>query len=267
MVRRCALALLLVAIPSAAWAQGEGSVAERLLPAGSQIYFRFDGFDAHRKAFDKTALGKMLQGDTGKFLTALMDYVDKQVDALVGQFDPQAAKAFKDVSKVIEAVGKHGVLFGIELGGVAPPDAQATFVFPRGGDGPLLPLIKRAIEAGPGGVKEHKVFRTVSKAKRGVIVYHVELAPGLSLGWWNEFGSGAAVVTIGTHAPDRVASAAGGPGLAGNPFFKEVQGFNEFTTCARAYVDLAGLLKLAKNINPDVSKLITELGLDGIKGI
>src|SRR6516162_7148416 len=41
---------------------------EQLLPATAQLYLRWDGIDAHKDAYRKTALGKMLAGDTGTFI-------------------------------------------------------------------------------------------------------------------------------------------------------------------------------------------------------
>ena len=62
-----ATTLLLVA-PSLGSAQ---DAPEQLLPASAQVYLRWDGIDAHKKAFLKTGLGKMLQGDTGTFVTEM----------------------------------------------------------------------------------------------------------------------------------------------------------------------------------------------------
>src|SRR5262249_18047748 len=154
MVRRYMLALLLLSVPSAAWAQ---KGPEQLLPSGSQLYFRFDGFDAHRAAFDQTATGKMLQGDTGKFLTELFRWGGEAVNSVLGQLDPQAAQVFKDLGIVVQGIGKHGILLGIEVKSLTPPDVQATFVLPKSSNGPLLGLIKKAVESGPAPIKETRV--------------------------------------------------------------------------------------------------------------
>src|SRR6185369_2013131 len=44
---------------------------EQLLSAKTQFYFRWDGQKPHRDAYQKTALGKMMQGDTGKMIDNL----------------------------------------------------------------------------------------------------------------------------------------------------------------------------------------------------
>src|SRR5262249_30950470 len=67
MSRRWGIALLVFLIPTLGRAQ---DAPEDLLPAGTQLYLRWDGVEAHRAAYEKTALGKMMQGDTGKFITS-----------------------------------------------------------------------------------------------------------------------------------------------------------------------------------------------------
>ncbi len=253
MVRRCMLAMLVLAVPSVAWAQ-LGS--EKYLPAGSQLYFRWDGFDGHRADFDKTACGKLLKGDTGKFLAGLGTYVGQQIDGVVGAFDPQAAQVVKDVGKIIEGVGKNGIVLGVELKSIKPPDVQATLLLPKSGDGPLLPLVKKAFDMSGMDVKETKVGKRT--------VFHVEPEKDLHIGWWNEAGD--AVLVIGTNSPVKIAKGSVKT-LAGNARYKEVAGFKEFPTWCRGYLDFAGLTKVVKTISPDVSKLIDELGLDGIRSL
>ena len=68
MWNRLALALLVFGIPAVGRAQ---EAPEQLLPDGAQIYFRWDGIEAHRAAYEKTAIGKMMQRDTGNFTVRL----------------------------------------------------------------------------------------------------------------------------------------------------------------------------------------------------
>ena len=66
---RLALALLLALAP--ATASGASDAPERLLPAGTQLYVRWDGIEAHRAAYAQTGVGKMMAGDTGAFAQSL----------------------------------------------------------------------------------------------------------------------------------------------------------------------------------------------------
>jgi len=72
---RLALALLLALAPAAARAE---DAPERLLPAGTQLYVRWDGIDAHRAAYAQTGLGKMLAGDTGAFAQSLFRQISAE---------------------------------------------------------------------------------------------------------------------------------------------------------------------------------------------
>ena len=77
---RLALALLLALTPAAARAE---DAPERLLPAGTQLYVRWDGIDAHRAAYAQTGLGKMLAGDTGAFAQSLFRQLQDGLGALL----------------------------------------------------------------------------------------------------------------------------------------------------------------------------------------
>src|SRR5438309_2293744 len=130
MWRRLWLATLLVMVPEVSWAQ---SPPERFLPAGSQVYLSWDGIDKHRAAFDKTALGKMLQEDTGKFLAALGAYGLDLMEVGLRQADPNAVALVKEIPALFAGVHHHGFALGIEVKALNPPQAQGVFVFPKAG--------------------------------------------------------------------------------------------------------------------------------------
>ena len=47
-------------------ARAEDRAPEQLLPSTTQVYARWDGVATHQKAYDESALGKMLAGETGQ---------------------------------------------------------------------------------------------------------------------------------------------------------------------------------------------------------
>ena len=128
---------------------GPRPVAEHVLPAKSQLYFRWDGAQGHRTEFESTAWGKALKGDTGKFLAELWSYAKENVETLLDQKDPQAAGIFKDATRALTTVVQSGVVLGVELDKVNPPKVNAVLVFPGAASdkGTLLPLIQQAAEA------------------------------------------------------------------------------------------------------------------------
>ena len=257
MLQRILLAVVVLGIPSLSRAQEGGA---RALPPGSQIYLRWDGFEKHRAAFDKTAVGKMLAGDTGKFLKGLVVFIEKQIDNLAGQAPPQVIEVVKELPKVLGVVGNNGFRVGVEVHKVAPVEIEGVLVFPKAGteDAGLLPLIKKVAALSGAEVKEEKVA--------GRDVFHLP-SEHVHLGWWKEGDD--AVIVVGTEGPHKAAKRIGSKGkhLAGNPMYKELQNFKEFPTWADGYLDIAKLFKVADGLGEEVGKLIEELGLNGLKSV
>jgi hypothetical protein len=261
MRKRMALAAVLLLAASPAWAQ---TGPEHVLPSKSQLFFRWDGSQAHRKEFEATTWGKTLKGDTGKFFGELWSYFSDNVHQLIDQKNPQAAGIFKDVTKALATVAEGGVALGVEVDAVNPPRALAVVAFPGAArdKATLLPLLKQAAEAGGTDLKETMV------GKRSVAKIDIPGAPiPLYIGWWQEAND--AVVMFGTEDPVEYVKAveAKKTGLAKNPLFQKVQGFKEFTSNARAYFDIEHLAGVFEDISPDVVKLVDALGIKGLKHI
>src|SRR5271154_5433925 len=111
MFKRMVLGLLFVLLPGVALAQG---VQESYLPAKSQIYFRWDGMQTHQAAFDKTALGVMMKGDTGKFLDELWAFTNENLKN-VAQAEPKVGPLLKDFTKLIGTMHSHGLVLAVEV--------------------------------------------------------------------------------------------------------------------------------------------------------
>src|SRR5262245_37584476 len=109
-----ALALVFLFLPSLASAQ---NVPERLLSDKTQVYLRWDGLDAHRAAFDKTALAKILQGDMGRFFSeSIKQAKDKvgailSIDQMLGGLPPDQVQKIQtdgaEALKLLDVLGKH----------------------------------------------------------------------------------------------------------------------------------------------------------------
>src|SRR5262245_2924712 len=255
MLRRVTACLALLIVPSLAWAQ---TGPDRLLPAGSQLYFRWDGFDAQRSAYEKTAVGQMMKGDTGKFLDALWDWINNAAD-LAGQADPQAPVMIKDALKIVAGVGKNGLTLSIEVKQFTPPQAQVTLVFPKAAkEGVLLPFVETLTRMTNAPAQVTKV------GKRSVNHINVQF---VNFGWW---GEGDDVVFVaGTEDPVAYAKLIDNneTGLAQAPLYRQVHGFKEFPIVARAYLDIAALTKMGGNVSPEVGRLIDDLGLKSVKSV
>ncbi|HZZ79468.1 MAG TPA: hypothetical protein VFE62_13170 [Gemmataceae bacterium] len=256
MVKRVVLGLLFVLLPGAAWGQG---VQEAYLPAKSQLYFRWDGMQTHRAAFDKTALGQMMKGDTGKFLDELWAYANENLKT-AAQNEPKIAPMLKDFTKLIGTMHNNGVVFALEVDKVQPPTVQVVMVFPKaaGESGSVMPLIQKIAEETKADVKTAKV------GKRFVNTINVEF---LKVGWWAQGDD--AVLYLGTNEPAAYAKAidAKKTGIAGHPLYKKVLAFKEFPTASRGYFDIASTLNVLGELHPVAPKIVDELGLKGLKSV
>jgi hypothetical protein len=255
MWRRFWLACLLVLVPGVSWAQ---NAPERFLPGGSQIYLSWDGIDKHRAAFDKTALGKMLKEDTGKFLAALWTYGNELMDIALRQADPNAVALIKEIPAIISGIQHHGVVLGIEVKAFNPPQVEGVFVFPKAADGPLLPMIEKLAGLARADVNKTKVGkRTILEISHGPV----------HLGWWKEKND--VVLVVGTTPPADVAKAADSSSgiFTQSKTYQKVAEFKEFGTWARGHLDIAGLLGKVGELAPQAEQLIDQLGLKGLEGI
>ena len=260
---RMALAAVMLLMPGLAWAQTP-TEPEHVLPAKSQVYFRWDGRNAHRAQFEATAWGKTLKGDTGKFFGELWSYATENIEQAINQNDPQAATIFKDAITALTAITDSGIVVGIELEKVKPVRANAVLVFPGAATdkGKLLALIKQAAQGAGADIKEETVGRRP--------VHHIEINQvpgGLHLGWWKDGND--AVFMVGTESPvDYVKKVdKRETGLAKNPLYRKVRDFKDFTTSSRAYLDVHGLTGVVEDLSPDVTKLIGALGVKGLKNV
>ncbi|HJT78377.1 MAG TPA: hypothetical protein VJ739_14330 [Gemmataceae bacterium] len=268
MWRRVGVAVLLLLAPAVGRAADAPDVPERLLPAETQIYLRWDGVAAHRAAYEKTALGRTLQGDLGKFVASVFAQGQDLLGGAVVQQLLQGVPPDKlqkiqadaaEAPKLVHVLAKHGVILAVEVHSLQPPQAQVTLVFPNAGDDakPLLATLRLATALSKTPVQERKV--------QGRTLYQLAAGP-VPVAWWVE--GKHVILTGGTRLPETTLRQLDkGPRLTDNPLFRRVAGFKDFETGARAFVDVAGLAKITTAGNPAASGLLKDLGVDGIKGL
>lgn len=270
MSRRLGWALLVLLAPAAARA---AEAPERLLSAGTQVYLRWDGVQAHRAAFDKTALGKIMQGDAGRFLDKLVADIKGNLGTwltvpqlLAGATPDKLQQLQADVveaPRLLDTVLQHGFVFAAEARLALPPAGQVTLILPQAGvdPKPFLSVMRLITSAAEIPIEERKV--------EGRAVFSIKEEDGIPVRifWWVEGGD--AVIVLSTERPDAVVKTmlATGSRLAENALFQRVEGFKEFETSFRAYVDMGGLLKLARVFGPNVGRFIDDVGLSGLKSL
>src|SRR2546423_539766 len=107
---------------------------EQLLSGKTQIYLRWDGIDAHKAAYTKTALGKMMQGDTGTFVTGVFAKIQEgigtllTVEQLLGGVPPEKLQQMQadgaEAAKVLSVLGQTGFILAGELRSLEPPQGE-----------------------------------------------------------------------------------------------------------------------------------------------
>jgi hypothetical protein len=266
MPRRFAVVLLAL-LACTPWLRAQDA-PEKLLPATTQLYFRWDGIDAHRADYEKLAIGKMLAGDTGKFLINTFDQFQDLLGGAIVQEILQGTPPDKlqkiqadalEAPKFLSALSQNGFILGVELIGLEPPNAQLTLVFPdvAAKAAPLFAALRLTSALTKLEIKESKID--------GRTVYQYQGLP-TPIAWWTE--GKHVVMTAGTLIPQNVITKiTKGPFLTENELYKKVQAFKEFKTGARAFVDVASLVKIAGTRGKEVVTLLSELGLDGLKSL
>lgn len=250
--------------------RGADDAPEKLLPAGTQVYFRWDGNEAHQAAYDKTALAKMMRGETGHFVSGVIGQVQEvfgsvvTTQQLLGGVPPEKLQKLQidafETLKLVGTLSKRGVIVGIELRKVEPPEIQATLIIPNAGtkSTPLLATIRLVAGLFNAETKE------ATLSGRKVVSWQNE---GLHVASWSE--GPHAILTVGTDTPSAIIGRFDGKqaGPTETPLFKKVSGFTGFETGARAFIDVAGIAKVAQTRGKEMAKLIDDLGLDSLKSV
>jgi hypothetical protein len=261
------LALLVLLAPGLARAQ---VVPESLLPAGAQVYYRWDGVEAHKAAYAQSGLGRMMRGDTGTFFTSLYKHLqDAASTGLIieqltrGESPLKLVKIQADArsaARLVLLVGQKGFILAAQMHSLEPLRVQVTLIVPDAGgtNNPVDAVLRLTAGVARAPIKEVKADGRAAAA--------LDL-DGAWLVWWAE--GGHAVVSLGTDKPEAILKAAA-PGkedarLTGSPLFRRLKTFKTFPTVARGYVDVAALVKIGTTRSPAVAQLLTGLGLDGVR--
>jgi hypothetical protein len=261
-----ATVLLLPGLGSAA-----EDIPERLLPSSIQVYLRWDGVDAHKAAYAKTSLGRLMKGDTGTFIAGVFDKLQTSsaslltVENLRRGLDPKALKKMqadaKAAAKLFPQLGKHGFILAGQLRQLDPPQGDLFLILPGMGEDPdpFFGALRLAVGLSQGQIHETKIA--------GRTVASLELPP-VNLSWWVE--GKHAVLVLSTDKPGvvvkNIASSDRSPGTE-QSLFQRVAAFKEFETDARAFVDVSAFAQMGAKRGKEVAKLLDVLGLMGLRSL
>jgi len=254
MVRRFAWLLAVLIAPSLVHAQ-VGS--EKYLPSGSQLFWQWDGVNAHKDTIAKTAFGQTLAGDTGTFLKAAWTHTRQSLNVAKQHTDPNAIEAAQDALDAATEIYRHGLSVGIGVKNVQAPEVQAVIVLNKSGGekSKLLSLVNRAKVFAGDLVQEEKVGKRT--------VYTLESLA--KVGWWSEGDD--LIIVVGNQSPldhaQRIDQ--NKAGLEKHALFAALKKAPEFATWSRGFLDAEALVKMGSDVSPEMATLMEDLGLKGVK--
>lgn len=307
MNRPFAAALVALALAAPARAADSDPVPEKLLPATTQLYVRWDGVTAHNDAYKKSVWGPVMAGPTGDSVRTLVAKGPQLLGAavladplLAGQA-PSELKAnladLKAAEKFVDLIADKGIIVAGEvrepaptikgigsavtglLGGKMPavgavmPDAQLLVIVPGAADkaNVLNGTIRLLMRKG-----ENKIEAFTAKGRSGFqLVVPKEGAPPFPVfaAWWAE--GAHFVFYFGTRKPEAVmdefaANAVKG-GLAASPLYQRAAKLGDFESVARGFVDAGRVVGLAKSLAgpfvPGLSERLDAVGLGALKAV
>jgi hypothetical protein len=280
-----------------ATARSEDVPPERLLPAGTQVYLRWDGAAAHREAYRQLPIGKLLEGELAPLLKSLLDLFPDGLRSgltnaklLDGEPPEKLAKVHADVAaagKLLDVVADHGVVVGLETGGLPSLWQMAmggvqSALGQKTERNPLIPRVQGFVVL-PGAAKEAapvlSMLRLYAASQNqeireerlaGRTVLHVAEGEVHVLAWVE---GPHVIAVIGTELPAAVLARidAPGPKLDSSPLFRRVRDFDKFPTDARAFIDTRALAEMARRalglVSMPAARKLDALGLDGLHAV
>jgi hypothetical protein len=269
---------------------------EQLIPAGVQVYARWDGVAVHRQQYGQTALGQLLGHDLAPLRKELLELYPRLLRSEVtekhlldGLSPDRLAKihaAVAESGKLLDVLAEHGVIVTAEIG--QPPslwqmavtaaqaamkkEADPAAILPR--VNVLIIVPEAAAQAGPilstlrifeaGKVLEFK-DETIARRK----VTHA-VKDGVHYAAWVE--GKHVVIGVGTAAPAEILARfeSQEPRVDSNPLYKRLA-TDDFRTDMRAFVDTKSLLDIGRRYatlaDPTFGPKLDALGIGGVRAV
>jgi hypothetical protein len=242
------------------WGQDKpGPLPEKLLPAGAILYVGWDGADAHREAWKKTAAyDALIESGLGDVVLKLAGWAGRQV----------GEEPVRMVTKSLDHLAGKGLYLAVAAPGgeQGPPMPQLTIVVPEAG-----PAVKDiAALADHLGIRD---FHQQTVESRQVTRGRIPQLPAAEIGWWAE--GTHLVIAAGIGAVDAALQVAAGkaPNISTNPVWKKYQSKADFEVALVSWIDLATIRRLTSGISvpgpaPDQAVRVGEvLGMLGLESI
>jgi hypothetical protein len=238
---------------------------EQLLPADACLYLRYDGYEPHRKAYDRTALGQAMKGDLGEFLEYLTVVLTDALASGLKDWNPHGMQKLPaSRAKLLNYLWRHGLAVAAEIRPVPAgetkvllPDLQArvrlTVVFPNGAMPAqrllFLPLLDALLSTEGNPVTRRQVSQRI---------IHEWIKDGFRIAWWAE--DRHLVLVFGNDDLEPAVDVAQGrrPNLESSGLFQKITSFREYETDLRGFVQFGALIEALAAPSPN-DKLLARL--------
>jgi len=260
-------------------------VVESFLPADSWFYFRYDGYEPHRTAYDRTALGRAMKDDLGEFLEFLALQVTELATSSLKEKNPQELQKLEgNWKQFMSSLWRHGVAVAGQIRNL--PGGLGSFPYLNLTAGLRLTLVFP--EAGT--VKNRELFLTflnlladdnnpVKKRQLGKRIVHEWGDKEFRVACWNE--GRHLIMILGQETVEGALEVVEGrrPSLNGSPLWKGLVGFKDYETDIRGFVDVQKFVDLMRTPPANESRLaywkdfisrgliLSQLGLTSMKSL
>jgi hypothetical protein len=271
---------------------------DALLPATTQVYLRWDGERAHRAAYGRSAIGKMLAGELGRSIRAIWGRFESDLHLRVVGSRLLEGASSEDLQRrsdllsacvaLPRALAETGFIAGFEAHIVPPPAAlfrglarvaagkagveelalphvQFTLVFPGAKNRPeMIALLDRlsAFE------KTGAIQRVIVDGRTCRVVKGSRSEVGWA--WWLEGTHLVVVAAPGDPARAVARVPASGPGVTGTDLYRALAGFRGFEVTSRGFVDgrsIASAVRWLRLTDPLTLAVVEDTGLLDVQAL
>ena len=234
---------------------------EAFLDARCAVYLRYDGWEKHRQAWEKTAFAEVLRNGLQPAMQRMGDQILQGLQSL-----PEGSEILQQLQKhlppVLEHLNAHGLVFGLQLVEPQAGRMQLTLVLPEQAkqEPHLAALIRMVAESN--GWK----ITAVQLRERKMQQVQITDSPW-KISWWSE--ANHFLLLIGSESPELTLDVAEGkkPSLLQSEWFKRINVPPGYASCLHGYVHGQPLLEALRQLGPGWRKFIEVAGLEDIPAI
>lgn len=244
---------------------------EQLLAADTIFYLRYDGVEAHRKAFDGSVVGELMRDELGDFFEYVTNLTrdtlgpavlkDRVLNGEPAKGLQSLRNGFRQAPEAVRCLGQNGFVIGVAIN-VLGPRVQVTIVFPEAGREKNRGAVPAALHL----LAMLNDMEVTERDVAGRTVYQCDTGERVpfDINWWQE--GPHVVLTFGTEKPEHTIELVtkNRRNIFESQLFKECAAFKDYETIARGFVHLEICVKLLRLLSLG-NEVIDRLGADNLK--